>query len=206
MWAKAVAVRKGLIHIDHVKKVTRDTLKQCFDASPAKSFSGTLNEKHMMVVVSADLCLEEKSGWLAPPTGKLSGQAEGFRERCRYALQLASQSQSTLAFLFDGRSREVHRMPEPQLSNCSVFQCFSCHVRFAICQSRIDEICNATKIDTCQLYLTYRGKINKTTTRKVFGSQMNCESCFVALSVPRVRLSTVDRKDLSFFNFSVPDC
>ncbi|CAK9018138.1 Uncharacterized protein SCF082_LOCUS13947 [Durusdinium trenchii] len=64
VWAKAVAVRKGLIHIDHVKKVTRDTLKQCFDASPAKSFSGTLNEKHMMVVVSADLCLEEKSGWL----------------------------------------------------------------------------------------------------------------------------------------------
>lgn len=52
MWAKAVAVRKGLIHIDHVKKVTRDTLKQCFDASPAKSFSGTLNEKRMMLVVS----------------------------------------------------------------------------------------------------------------------------------------------------------
>ncbi|CAK9028116.1 Uncharacterized protein SCF082_LOCUS18214 [Durusdinium trenchii] len=66
-------------------------------------------------------------------------------------------------------------------------------------QDWIDEICNATKIDTCQLYLTYRGKINKTTTRKVFGSQMNCESCFVALSD---EFATEEKPTTAFVTYS----
>lgn len=114
MWSKAVAARKTLITIESCKW-KKDALKAVFDSSGAKSFAGVLNEKHMMIVVSADLSLEEKSGWLNPPTGKNTAQMDWFREKCKFAVEQASSSSgSVLSFLFDGRSREAHRVSQPQ--------------------------------------------------------------------------------------------
>ena len=69
---------------------------------------------------------------------------------------------------------------------------------------RIDEAVGG-KQESVQIHLTFRGKINKTATRKVFGSQMNTETCFMCLGVPKVRLATCDRKDrfvVIQFNFT----
>ena len=110
VWAKAVQCRRSLISIEPVKAWKKDQVKAVYDASSAKSFTGVLNEKHLIVVCSADLSLEDKSGWLNPPSGK-SAQWDFFKDRCKYAVELAANAQvPVLAFLFDGRSREARRV------------------------------------------------------------------------------------------------
>lgn len=109
-----MSARKTLITIETCRW-KKDALKQVFDSSGAKSFAGTLNEKHMMIVLCADLSLEEKSGWINPPTGKNSAQMDWFKEKCKFAVEQASSSNgNVLSFLFDGRSREAHRVSQPQ--------------------------------------------------------------------------------------------
>lgn len=46
-----------------------------------------------------------------------------------------------------------------------------------------------------EMLICYVGKIHRSSTRRVFGSQVNFENCFMVLNVPRVRLATVDRQD-----------
>lgn len=58
---------------------------------------------------------------------------------------------------------------------------------------RIDDAVG--KKEFVELLLTYKGKIHKTATRKVFGSQMNHETCHLVLGVPRVRLNASERQD-----------
>ena len=110
VWQKAIVARKTLITIDHVTSWKKDVLKKLIDNSGAKTFTGVLNEKHMMAVVSADLCLEDKSGWTSPPTGKVPAQCDWFKERCKAALDLTANNENVLSFMFDGRSREAYRM------------------------------------------------------------------------------------------------
>lgn len=56
---------------------------------------------------------------------------------------------------------------------------------------------NATqsKSECVEMLICYVGKIHRSSTRRVFGSQVNFENCFMVLNVPRVRLATVDRQD-----------
>eukprot|EP00435_Cladocopium_sp_Y103_P014275 s3211_g3.t1 len=112
VWSKAVNARKSLISIEAVKAWKKENIAKCYDASSAKTFTGVLNEKHMMVVVSADLCLEDKNGWQSTPTPRNTAQSDWFKERLKFALDLTT-SGNVLTFLFDGRSREAHRMPVP---------------------------------------------------------------------------------------------
>lgn len=58
---------------------------------------------------------------------------------------------------------------------------------------RIDDAVG--KKEFVELLLTYKGKIHKTATRKVFGSQLNHETCNVVIGVPKVRLNASERQD-----------
>ena len=67
-----------------------------------------------------------------------------FKERVKFALEIAKNRANTLGFLFDGRSRD--------------------------CRRAIDAI--TSKHDyLAELDITFVGKFNKAATRKVFGSQ-----------------------------------
>lgn len=60
---------------------------------------------------------------------------------------------------------------------------------------RLDSILEKQKQEHVELMICYVGKIHKGATRKVFGSQVNHETCYVAFSMPRVRLTAAERKD-----------
>ena len=159
-------MRKTLLSFDYYKAWKKDSIQKLFDASGAASFTGVANEKHLLVVVSADCCMDEARGWLGHCNGKPS-HMDFFKERVKFALEIAKNRANTLGFLFDGRSRD--------------------------CRRAIDAI--TSKHDyLAELDITFVGKFNKAATRKVFGSQLNHECCHLVFSQPRTAYKCVDRQ------------
>ena len=59
---------------------------------------------------------------------------------------------------------------------------------------RLDDIAYAGRKETVELHISFKGKLAKCNTRRVFASQANHETCFLTVGVPKVRLTTQDRE------------
>ena len=168
MWRQAQAARRKMVQLS-VGKAESDW-NAAFSRSEISSFSGALNEKHRLFVLSTDL-LEENQAAPWHTVGSITNQKDEVKKMIQWAKAQCNKI-SDFFVIFDGRSLLNRPLIEDTIGLSGL-------------GSTVSEV-----------WISYVEGTGTRAGRRVFGAASTKETGYLVGNVSRVRINTAEREDL----------